>query len=141
MQVHELMHTSVQCCRLDSTLVEVAREMVDQDCGLIPVLEGLKPVGVITDRDIANRTVSKGKTPFNIRAREIMSTRLVTVHKNASVEQCCGLMGEHHRHRLLVVGDGGELAGIVSIDDVIRSTHPAETGHLACESGHAAAHP
>jgi CBS domain-containing protein len=144
MKVHELMRTNVQCCRPETNIVVIAREMVAKDCGMIPVVEGARPVGVVTDRDIATRVVAEGRNAFDVCARDVMSTRPICIEKNASLDECCGVMGEHHLRRLLVVTETGELTGVISVDDIAKSSDPHETGHLiklVCEPEQAAVNP
>ena len=67
MQTKEIMTSDPACCGPETPLPEVARLMVERDCGEIPVLdENRRPVGVITDRDITCRTVAEGKNPLEL---------------------------------------------------------------------------
>jgi len=76
------------CCAPDASIRDAARLMVENDCGEIPVTdEAGKPVGVVTDRDIACRAVAAGKS-LDTPVREIMSKPVVTVDPDDSVEDC-----------------------------------------------------
>ena len=82
MQVKEVMTASPACCTPDTPLPEVARMMVDNDCGEIPVVnnkESKIPVGVVTDRDIVCRTIAKDRNPLDLTAADCMSKPIVTV--------------------------------------------------------------
>ena len=72
MLVRDLMTKSPICCKPGDTLDRVARLMRDQDCGVVPVCDGTKLVGVITDRDVTCRGVAGGKVPAAVAAGDLM---------------------------------------------------------------------
>src|ERR1700716_1505331 len=104
MQVREMMTTDPACCTADTSLCtadtslpEVARMMVDQDCGEIPVIDNNSskvPIGVGTDRDIVCRTVANGLNPVELTAADCMSKPIVTVTADMSLRGCCRIMEE-----------------------------------------------
>jgi CBS domain-containing protein len=109
------------CCTKDTPLQDVARMMLDNDCGEIPVVsskEERKPVGVVTDRDIVVRLLAKGQNVLDKRAGDCMSEPCVTVTPDTSLVDCCGLMETHQIRRVPVVDDNGKLCGIVALADV-----------------------
>ena len=124
MQVTDLMSRNPSCCTPSTSLAEVARLMRDCDCGEIPVVESkdsMRPIGVITDRDITVRAVAEDKNPLNMKAVECMSTPCVTIHKTASIVDCCHLLEEHKIRRVPVVDDSGRCCGIVSQADIAQT--------------------
>jgi CBS domain-containing protein len=130
MQVRDIMSVDAICCTPDTSLAEVAQMMVTQDCGEIPVCdEAGKPVGVVTDRDIVCRIVAKRKNPLSLRASDCMSSPVVTVTPDASVDECAELMENHQVRRLPVVGGDGTCCGIVAQAD-LATKGPRET---SCE--------
>lgn len=121
MQVREIMTENPVCCTSDTNLQEVARLMMENDCGLIPVVdnqENRKPLGTITDRDITVRTVASGQNPAEINASEIMTKRVATVTPETSVQKCCDEMEDRKIRRILVVDKNGSCCGIVAQADV-----------------------
>jgi CBS domain-containing protein len=97
--------------------------MVDCDCGEIPVVdnrESMRPVGVVTDRDITCRIVAEGKNPLEMMAADCMSTPCITIRDTASVDECCHLLEEHRIRRVPVVDGNGRCIGIVSQADIAR---------------------
>jgi CBS domain-containing protein len=121
MQVHEIMSADPKYCIADMDLREAARMMVACDCGAMPVVESAdhtKPVGIITDRDIACRAVAEGKNPLDTTVAECMSQHLAVVPADAVVEECCEIMEKSQVRRLLVTDDQGRLCGIVSQADI-----------------------
>lgn len=130
MKVKDIMHSPVELCDPATRIADVAEKMMRHDCGIIPVVTDRKPIGVITDRDIAMRIVAEARDPRETCAKEIMSTRVVSVRENASMEECCCLMGQHKLRRLLVIDPNDELIGIVSTADIAKNSDPHETGRL-----------
>lgn len=121
MQVSEIMTKNPVCCTPDTNLQEVARLMMENDCGLIPVVdsqENRKPLGTITDRDITVRTVATGQNPADVRASNIMSMSVATVTPETSVQKCCDEMEDRKIRRILVVDKNGACCGIVAQADV-----------------------
>src|SRR5262245_13356582 len=113
MKVKDLMSTNVACCRRATPLKEVARMMVECDCGEIPVTdEAGNPVGVITDRDIACRAVAQGRNPLELTAGDCMTSPPLTVTPKTSVEECCEILETHQVRRLPVVDETGRCIGI-----------------------------
>lgn len=123
MRVREVMSEYPVCCTPDTSLVEVARLMVEHDCGDIPVVESAqsrRPIGVITDRDITCRTVAHGINPLELRAEDCMSSPVIAVLPDASIEDCCRTMEEHQIRRVPVVDEVGNCVGVVSQADIAR---------------------
>ena len=120
MQVREVMTKSPVCCPPDAPLREVARLMAEFDCGEIPVVDGggKRPIGVITDRDITCRIVAQGRNPLTLSAKDCMSTPVLTVTPDTSIEECCRIMQEGQIRRVPVVDEGGGCCGIVSQADL-----------------------
>jgi CBS-domain-containing membrane protein len=121
MKAKDLMTKDPACCNTDTSLREVARLMVDCNCGEIPVVdESERPIGVVTDRDITCRTVAEGKNPLQMTASEVMSTPCVTVSQNASIEECARIMEDNLIRRVPVVDERGCCCGIVSQADLAK---------------------
>lgn len=136
MQVKEIMTANPACCTADTPLPEVARMMVDRDCGEIPVVENkssLVPVGVVTDRDIVCRTVANGLNPLDLTAADCMSKPTVTVTPDMSLEECCLIMEEKLVRRVPVVDERGSCVGIVAIADIALHTGKNVAGHIVKE--------
>lgn len=134
MKVSEIMTGDVASCRADTKLPEVARMMCDCDCGAIPVLdEQSRPIGVVTDRDMACRAVALGKDVTGIEAREIMSRPVVTISPSADIDECCQVMEGHQLRRILVVDRSGVCCGIVAQADVAQAVSRKEAGEVVRE--------
>jgi uncharacterized membrane protein/CBS domain-containing protein len=133
MKVEEIMTKDPAVATLNMSLHEVAQKMAENDCGIIPVVEtdgDRKPLGVITDRDLALRTIAHNKNPLNMVAGEVMTDALITVTPEMSVEDCIRAMEKNRLRRVLVVDEAGNLSGIVAQADVARQAPAFETAEL-----------
>ena len=128
--IRDLMTTNPRSVESGSTVVEAARLMRDEDAGLIPVCEGEKLVGTVTDRDIAIRVVAEGREPESITVGEIASRELVTIDPQQELDEALRLMARHQIRRLPVVEEDGKLVGIVAQADIARNASDAQTGDL-----------
>lgn len=136
MIVQSIMTENPACCTAKTPLNEVAKMMLDFDCGAIPVVGengSRKPLGVITDRDIATRIVANGHDPKDVLAMDCMTTPCVTVTVGTSLKAVCELMEISQIRRLLVVDGNGDVCGIVSLADVTRSATPTVTAEVVKE--------
>jgi CBS domain-containing protein len=125
--VNELMTHDPSCLTPDSTIEEAARLMRDEDVGSIPVVEGQKCVGTITDRDIVLRILADSKPPTTA-VGEVASKRLVTIDPQQPVDEAMRLMAEHQVRRLPVCDEDGKLVGIVAQADIARHESGERTG-------------
>lgn len=144
MQVREIMTENPACCPPETSLQEVALMMVENDCGCIPIIENrktMKPVGTITDRDIAVRTFAAGQNPLEIKASDIMTSDIITVKPDISVEECCDVMEDGQIRRVLVVDENGSCCGIVAQADVAEYASPQQTAEVIREISEAEASP
>ena len=124
MQVKEIMTSDPFCCTADTSLEDVAKAMVEHDCGEIPIVRTSKDrtlVGVVTDRDIVCRLVAQGINPVDESAESCMSTPVVSVRETTPVEECARIMEESQIRRVPVVNGGGMCCGIVSQADIAKN--------------------
>ena len=136
MYVREIMTTNPACCTPNTSLRDVARLMVERDCGEIPVIErgnNGRPLGVITDRDITCRTVAAGRNPLELTAADCMTTPVVTVTADDSLDACCDTMERHQIRRVPVVDAQGSCCGIVSQADIARAASASITAEVLRE--------
>ena len=136
MSVATVMTENPACCTPNSSLTEVARLMVDNDCGEIPVVDDLAtaiPVGGITDRDIVCRTIGKGRNPLEMTVGDCMSTPLISIMPDNSLDECYQLLEENQIRRVPVVDAGGKCVGIVSLADIARNAPRADAGEVLQE--------
>ena len=136
MNVREVMTADPACFTADTPLAEVAKMMVDCDCGAIPVVDSQdskKPVGMITDRDITIRTVAEGKNPLDLTASDAMTVNVMTVNPETSLEECCNLMEEHQIRRVVVVDNKGACCGMIAQADIAINADDRKTAEVVQE--------
>ncbi len=133
MQVREIMTPDPACCTADTPLDRVARLMVDNDCGEIPIVRATSDrtlIGVVTDRDIVCRLLAAGKNPVEHTAEACMSTPVIAVHESTPLEKCAQIMEESRIRRVPVVDGGGMVCGIVSQADIAKHASRRVTAEL-----------
>jgi CBS domain-containing protein len=117
----EIMTKNVRTATADAALRDVASMMRDGDMGAVPVVDGGKLIGIVTDRDIVVRSVAKGSSA-DAEIREAMTTQLFTVRPDDFVFEAIRLMGDKQVRRVPVVSEDGELVGIIAMADVALET-------------------
>lgn len=103
----------------DVTVFEAIKTMSEKNVGALPVVDGTKLVGMISERDYMSKVVLKGKSSKETPVRDIMTCEVVTVGPDHNVSKCMEIVTENHIRHLPVM-DGDELLGIVSIGDLVR---------------------
>jgi CBS domain-containing protein len=104
----------------DSTVYDALRLMADKDIGAVLVVSGEELVGVLSERDYARQVVLKGKASRDTPVREIMTSRVIYIRPEQTLEDCMALMTDKHvRHLPVVVG--GKIEGLLSIGDVVKA--------------------
>ena len=118
MLVSEIMTRNVKTVRLDTTVREVIATMLSKEIGSIVVVQGERPVGIITERDILRAVMTSSIPIESFLAKDVMSTPLITINARASIDEATRLM-KTKRVKKLVVVDDGKLAGILTHTDVV----------------------
>jgi CBS domain-containing protein len=128
--VSDVMTSNPHAVETSTPVAEAARIMKNEDVGPVPIVEGDRLVGMVTDRDIAIRVVAEGKDPRSTPVSEIASRDLVTIDPDQSVDEAARLMAQHQVRRLPVVEEDGRLVGIVAQADVAQAGDDARTGEV-----------
>ena len=105
---------------LDATVFEALSRMAEKEIGALMVMDGSRLVGIISERDYARKIVLLGRTSPNTLVKEIMTSHVVYIHLEQSIEECMALVTEK-RIRHLPVIDEGKLVGVISIGDLVKS--------------------
>lgn len=117
------------------TVREAAQLMRKLDIGCMPVTEGERVVGLVTDRDIACRVVAEGRNPDAEKVRAVMTEKVISCAGDQTLEDAVELMQANGVRRLPVLDPDGRIAGLISIDDVARHADYQLTGevmHFLC---------
>jgi len=122
MLLRDVMTRHVEVVRPDDTLFEAAEKMKKLDVGPMPVCDGERLVGMITDRDITIRATAEGQDPKQIQVRDVMTPDIVYCFEDQDVQEAARIMQEHQIRRLVVLNRNKKLVGIVSIGDLVVDT-------------------
>ena len=118
-----------------ATVYEALVLLAEKDIGALPVVSGGKLEGMFSERDYARKIVLQGKSSADTLISQVMSTPVVTVTPDQTVEECMRIM-TRHRVRHLPVLDGGKLLGVVSIGDLVNSIISAQAETIQQLSGY-----
>lgn len=100
-------------------VIDALKLMAERSVGALIVLEGGRIAGVISERDYARKVILHGKSSHELEVRDIMTSKVITVHPGQSVEECMALMTEK-RIRHLPVTEGERVIGVISIGDLVK---------------------
>lgn len=131
MKISEVMTTEVETVSADQTAREAASFMLRANAGSIPVCEGDRVVGMITDRDIAVRGIAEGRGP-DTPVRDLMSDGIVCAREDDDTTDVAARMSSEQVRRLPVVDENDRLVGIVSLGDLSREG-PDQAAAMALE--------
>jgi CBS domain-containing protein len=120
--VRDVMTANPDCVSERDSIRDVARIMKDKDTGVVPVVDGKKIIGLITDRDIVVRGIAEGRDVSNVKVNEIMSKSVRSVKEDTTVSEVLDLMGNSEIRRVPVVNGNNELVGIVSLGDIATNS-------------------
>jgi len=119
-RARDVMTPNPACCSPDTSLDQVARMMILNNCGEIVVVDTSDlPIGVITDRDIVCRIVAEGKNPIGHTVDSVMTAPVIAVSEDTSLDEVTATMARHQIRRVLVVDEDGCCAGIIAQADVV----------------------
>ncbi|HWH28002.1 MAG TPA: CBS domain-containing protein [Mycobacteriales bacterium] len=113
----------------DTTVIDAAKKLASEDYGSIPICDGDRLQGIVTDRDIVVKVLAAGKDPATTKVIDLTKDQgeLVTIGADDPIEEITRTMSEHQVRRLPVI-DGHRLVGMVAQADLARTGQDAETG-------------
>jgi CBS domain-containing protein len=118
MKVSEIMTTDSELIDSTSTLQDAARKMKSLNVGFLPVQEGTRLIGLLTDRDIVVRGLAEGRDPARAQVKDVFSSEIVYCFDDDDVEEAAKLMEDNQIRRLVVVDHDQTPVGILSIGDI-----------------------
>lgn len=121
--VRDVMTPNPECVSERDSITDVARIMKEKDTGVVPVVDGKKIIGLITDRDIVVRGIAEGRDVSTVKVNEIMSKSIRSVKEDTPLAEVLDLMGSAEIRRLPVVNGNDELVGIVSLGDIATNSN------------------
>ena len=117
------MVSSVVTIEPGTSIVDAAKRMIQEEKGPLPIVEGDRPVAIITDRDIIAHVVAEGRDPNSVSVDDVATRDLVTIGPDQDVNEARQLMDQHELDRVLVV-EGDRLVGIISEADIRSDEGP-----------------
>lgn len=124
--VRDLMWSKPEMVSPSATLKEAAARMEEKGCGVLPVGDDSKVEGIITDRDIVIRAISKGKDPSREQVAAYMTPHVHFCKESDSIREAAEMMKQHNIGRLAVMGADNKLSGILSFGHILRNDAEAE---------------
>lgn len=124
MKVSEVMTREVEVVSPDASLREAARKMDDLNVGVLPVCDGQRLVGILTDRDITVRATSIGESPDVTRVDEVMTDEVWWCHEDDDVEEVAHRMGDKQIRRMPVIDHEKMLVGMITLGDLATDHAP-----------------
>ncbi|AKT30608.1 CBS domain-containing protein [Pseudomonas syringae pv. actinidiae] len=119
LKLKDLHNQHVHTIGPNQMVLDALRLMADKNIGALPVVENGTVVGVVSERDYARKVVLEGRSSVGTPVSEIMSSKVITVNSQQTVETCMGIMTDSHLRHLPVVEDG-QLLGLLSIGDLVK---------------------
>ena len=113
--------SQVWSVRSDASVYEALTDMASRDVGALPVVDDGKLVGILSERDYARKVILKGRSSRETKVSEVMTSSVVTVQPEQTMQDCMELMTAR-RIRHLPVEKNGDLIGIISVGDVVKAT-------------------
>ncbi|MGI8424518.1 MAG: CBS domain-containing protein [Chloroflexota bacterium] len=141
MKIQEIMTREVEVIHPNATIAEAAERMKQLNVGPLPVCDGVKVQGMITDRDITIRATAAGHDPNTTKVREVMSPDVVFAYEDQDVEEAAKLMSEKQIRRLVVLNRDKRLVGIVALGDLAVDANKDKMTGQTLESISAPAQP
>jgi CBS domain-containing protein len=126
MKVKEIMTVEPKTCAPDTTLAAAANLMWEGDCGILPVVENGAVVGVVTDRDMYIALATRNKLASEVKVGDVARHTVLTCEPEDDVHAALTTMKRARVRRLPVVGFGGTVLGIVSMNDILLAAGPSE---------------
>lgn len=115
--IRDVMQKEVRVVRRDTPMKEVVATMSKYDVGSVVVVQDDRPIGIITERDVLTRLVEQCLAPETLTARYVMTTPVITISENATIEEAAKLMANKKAKRLPVM-NSGKIVGILTITDI-----------------------
>jgi len=132
MKIRDIMTTSPETARVDESVQAVAQRMAAGDFGFVPVCDGTRVIGAVTDRDLTTRVLARGLSP-STPVSEVMTRDIFTVSKDDSIDEVLSAMGERQLRRFPIVTENGDLVGVVSIGDLTTKAREKDTGEALAD--------
>lgn len=126
MKIKNLMTSTPTTCARDTNLATAAALLLEADCGFLPVLDGGKLAGVVTDRDMFIALATRNQLASRLTVGDVARTNVLTCEPDDDVHHVLDAMKTRRVRRVPVVGFGGTVLGVVSMNDVLLAAGPGQ---------------
>ena len=130
MKLREIMTSNVEVIHPDDTLQTAAEKMRDRDIGFLPVCDGDRLIGVLTDRDLITRALAEGMESKAMLGRDLVTSPAIYCFDDHSVDEAAKLMHDNQIRRLVILSRDKRMVGVVSLGDLAISADDKLSGEL-----------
>jgi len=130
MKLREIMTSNVEVIHPDDTLQTAAEKMRDRDIGCLPVCDGDRLIGVLTDRDLITRALAEGMESKAMLGRDLVTSPAIYCFEDQSVDEAAKLMHDNQIRRLVVLSRDKQMVGVVSLGDLAMSADDKLSGEV-----------
>lgn len=130
MKLREIMTGNVEVIHPDDTLKTAAERMRDRDIGFLPVCDGDRLIGVLSDRDLIVRAFAEGLDSKTMLGRDLITSPAIYCFDDQSVDEAAKLMHDNQIRRLVVLGRDKRMVGVISLGDLAMSTNDKLSGDV-----------
>lgn len=133
MKINEIMTKEPNYIGPNESLQEAARRLRDLDVGMLPVGDGIKLKGTLTDRDITVRVIAEGADPKTLRVSDVMTPEVIYAYEDQDVEEAAKIMEDKQIRRLIILNRDKDMVGIVALADIANRAKDPEVESEALE--------
>src|SRR4026207_1670693 len=133
MQVKDIMTRDVETAGIDTPIANIAEKMRTHDIGMLPVCDGDKLVGMVSDRDITVRATANNLHPEQLRCQDIMSPNAIFCFEDHDVDEACQVMQDQQSRRLPGVNRQRHLVGMLALSDIALGTGDIKSAGIAIQ--------
>jgi len=130
MKLKEIMTQDVELIHPDDSLQTAAQKMRDRDIGFLPVCDGDRLIGVVSDRDIIVRVIAEGRDPKAMMGRNLVTAPVIYCFEDQDVDEAARIMQENQIRRLVILNRDKRLVGVVSLGDLAMNRPPDQSGEV-----------
>ena len=130
MKLNQIMTRDVEVIHPDDTLESAAQKMRDRDVGFLPVCDGDRLIGVLTDRDLITRALAEGTESKALLGRDLVTSPAIYCFDDQSVDESAKLMHDNQIRRLVVLNRDKQMVGVISLGDLAMTANDKLTGDV-----------
>jgi CBS domain-containing protein len=130
MKLNQIMTGDVEVIHPDDTLETAAQKMRDRDIGFLPVCDGDRLIGVLTDRDLITRALAEGMESKAMLGRDLVTSPAIYCFDDQSVDEAAKLMHDNQIRRLVILSRDKRMVGVVSLGDLAMNIDDKKSGDV-----------